>query len=316
MKERLARQTNKAIIDSLESARIEYENMQRLVILSGYTFPSKPSKDGIYRIYVQDSAKQGGRKQLSSSTLEGLKDKVYTYERSSKYSQCKKTIGDIFQITQDEKLKYIKSEEKKVSVKNTIVRNKAAYKRFVTDTFFDKMFICDVTKNDIEELFFINLERYELKKKGLASLKAVIKPIFDLAFQEYWISDNPYARVDFKKFNNMLIEDTPIEDRFFSQEELDMMLQYVHKKQRENHKNFFTPYALELQMIAALRRGEVPPLKWTDIDDFSLTVQREMITAKSPEGGKQEFKIVEHTKNLQKQKISHYKGIKRVFRQT
>ena len=57
----MAKQTDKAIMESLESARIEYEHMQRIAILSGYTFPTKPSKDGIYRIYVSDPSKKSGR---------------------------------------------------------------------------------------------------------------------------------------------------------------------------------------------------------------------------------------------------------------
>lgn len=99
----------------------------------------------------------------------------------------------------------------------------------------------------------------------------------------------------------MVIEDVPIENRAHSLEDLDKMLEYVHKKQADR-PGFITPYALELQIITAMRRGEIPAIKWSDIDDECITIQREMLTVKDPDGGKGRYEIVEHTKTYKNRK--------------
>ena len=39
-------------------------HIEKEEILKGYSFPSKPGKDGYYRIYVTDSTRKSGRRQL------------------------------------------------------------------------------------------------------------------------------------------------------------------------------------------------------------------------------------------------------------
>ncbi len=57
-------------------------------------------------------------------------------------------------------------------------------------------------------------------------------------------------------------------------------------------------YALELQMLMGMRRGEVAPLEWSDIhDDQYILISKEQITVKSAEDAHVEgFAIVSHTK--------------------
>lgn len=291
-------------MESLERAHSEYEAMQRLFILSRYTIPETPSpSDSIYRTYVHDPSKPNGRRQLSSSTREGLKDKVYAWERSNKSSnKYFKTVYDAFTITQNEKLKYVKSEEKRCSVENTVSRNNINYKRFIADTDFHNKYICEITKNDIEDILFLNLSRYDLNYKGFQSLKSVLKPIFDLAFQEEWIEDNPYSRINFKKFSNMIVDDVPIEKRVHSSEDINRMLDYIHSQQKKYPKSI-SGFALELQILIALRRGEIPALMWEDLSSDCLTIRREMLELKKASGtSNSKYAIVQHTKTYKDRK--------------
>ena len=148
-----------------------------------------------------------------------------------------------------------------------------------------------ITKEDIENICLVNLQKYDLKKKAFLSLRGILKSVFDLAFSEYWITDNVYQRVIFKKFNDMLIPDTPTHKRVHSQKEFSDILKELHRKQKARPK-FTTYWALELQMIMGLRRGEIPPLRWKkDVTETFVSITREQLTADN------EYIIVEHTKN-------------------
>ncbi len=104
-----------------EDIRKLYENMLRDEALDNYTFPTKPSSDGYYHIYVADSTKKTGRRAVKAKTLDELKEKVY-------------------------ELKLVKSEERKLSVQNTINRNRTAYARFFSEAAFERKYVWEITK--------------------------------------------------------------------------------------------------------------------------------------------------------------------------
>ena len=54
---------------SHEDIRKLYENMLRDEALKDYTFPSKPSSDGYYHVYVADNTKKTGRRAVKAKTL-------------------------------------------------------------------------------------------------------------------------------------------------------------------------------------------------------------------------------------------------------
>lgn len=280
---------------SFEDVRKLYEMKEREEILKNYSFPEKPSKDGYYRTYVKDITKKAGRKQLSGKTLDELKDKVYDFEKG-KSGKARKTFKDAFLITQEEKLKYIKNPEKIVSVKNTISRNNSEYKRFFKGTFIESKYLDSITKEELENIVLMNLQKYDLRKKGLSSMKAILKAIFDLGYEQYWIKDNTYSRVNFKKFSDLLVESVPVSERVHSNAEIMNMLAYIHEHQKK--KPFYIPaWTLEMQILTGTRRGELPPLRWSDVHEDYIEIKRSQITVKKDGNQKESFKIVSHTKN-------------------
>lgn len=280
-------------IMALESARSEYEHMKRDILIQGVTLPSKPSKDGVYRVYVPDPTKKSGRRQVSSASLEGLKDKIYKSLTSNEKGRFERTFAEVYALTENERLKYVKNKEKRLSVINTNVRYRQAYKRFIEGTAFEKMFISEIGKTDIEDLIFMNLSRYSLREKGLASLRRILKPAFDLAYSSEWIMDNPYSRVDFRKYQNMLEDDVPVEERSHSDEDIERMLDAIHEHQKAK-PSYIPAYALEMQIITAFRRAELPPLTWYDIKDTHVSVHREQLSIRDVKP--ERFEIVSHTK--------------------
>lgn len=249
--------------DNLTSldAREICKMIEKKEILSKYTFPAKASKDGYFRIYVNDSSYKSGRKQIAAKSLEELKDKVYQH-KCGITDASSKSFKYIFELTQKEKLKYVKDKEKKLSLTNTIERIQRDYNRFFAGTDFEKMKIYEITNKD----------------------------------SEYLIKDNPYDRVNFKKFKDMFIKNVPIEDRMHSDEELFRMIDELHCKQQERPK-YSSYWAMEFQILTGTRRGEIPPLTWEHIKEQYLIIEQSQITTGNT------MHIVSHTKNYVKRRF-------------
>lgn len=270
-----------------EDARKLYIEIEKERILSMYNFPTKPSSDGYYHIYLTTTE---GRKQIKAKNLDKLKEKVYEFEHQVR------TFKVVFDTMVEQKLKYVKSPDRKASVLNTVRILKSDYKRFFSDTEFERMAIDSITKRDIEEVCFANLQRYDLRKKTFLSMRSIIKQTLALAYEEYWIPENPYLRVNFKKYNDLIIDTAPISKRVHSDDEFEEMLEYLHERQKKK-PDYVPLYALELQMLMGLRRGEVAPLEWTDVTDTFVNITKEQIyICKSDKTKKGYSMIVPHTK--------------------
>lgn len=280
---------------SFKDAQKIYAMKEREEILKGYSFPDHPSKDGYYRVYIKDATKKSGRRQLTGKTLDELKEKVYAFEKGIS-GKARKTFKDVFLITQEEKLKYVKNPEKVVSVQNTISRNRSEYKRFFEGTFIESRYLDAITKDELEKIVLLNLQRYDLRRKGLASMQSILKAIFSLGYEQYWIKDNIYSRLNFKKFSDMLVESVPVSERVHSNEEIEKMLEYIHEHQKSK-PDYIPAWAMEMQILTGTRRGELPPLRWSDIHEEYIEIKRSQITVKKDGSTKEYFQIVSHTKN-------------------
>lgn len=293
--------------ENVKRARIALLDAEKEEFLKRYTFPEKPSPDGFYHYNLKIARRK--YKTFKAKRLDDLKEKVYQYEQRTS-EMTLKSFQEVFEIVQEENLRYTKELEKKYSKENTVKRNKDAYKRFFQDTDFENRFVQNTSKKDIENIIILNLERYDLKKKAYQMMTGIIKSVFDYAFQEEWISENPYDRVNFKKFRNMIVSDTAIEKREHSTEDIEKIKSYIRTKQEKRPK-FITPYALELQTLMGLRRGEVPPLRWSDVKEDHILISREMLTIRKDETYKKKTHvIVDHTKTWKDRKFPLTEGIK------
>jgi integrase len=265
--------------------------------LKKVTFPKKPSSDGYYHCYVKDPLKKSGRKQIKAKTLEDLQKKVRTYENGES-GDARRTFREAYEILQQRTGDLVKTRERHYSVSNTVSRHWQTYNRFFAGTDFEKLHVDEITELDIEAVCRLNLERYNLRKRAWQSMRTVIKQVMDLSFHRRWTMENNYLRCDFAQFKDMILPDVPIAERAYSQEEMDNVMAFIAEKHRKA-PSYLPAYALEMQIIMGLRRGEVPPLRWSDVHDFWIGIEREQITLKpqTGTGGKDSFHIVGHTKN-------------------
>lgn len=278
------------ILNELETARRQIIlNMEKEKVLSKYSMPAKPGKDGYFRVMIKDGTKKSGRSTVAAKSLDELTDKLILRDRTGE------SFAEIYQLTKQEKLKYIKNPQKLYSVQNTIKRNDSTINMYFIDTEFYTSCVRTLTKHDIEEFIFQILSDKNLTKKALATIKTILKLVFDYAYFNEIIFDNPLTRVDFKKFNDMLVEPKPVSQRYHSDNDISRMLKCIHIDQH-SRPDFVTPYAMELQILTGMRRGEIPPLTWDDISLERIYIHREQITVRRFNDIPEHFEIVDHTK--------------------
>ena len=285
-----------AILDP-EVFRELYRISMEQKLLEKYTFPKKPSSDGYYHCAIKDPSRRNGYRHVKSRTPEGLRDKVLQFERGE-LGESRKTFRDAYTILQQKTGDLVKCSERRLSVTNSISRHWQTYDRFFTGTDFEKLYVDEITELDIEAVCRMNLERYDLRKRAWQSMRTVVKQVMDLAFHRRWIQENTYLRCDFAQFRDMVLPDVPIARRAYSPEEMEKIMAFIAEKQRKS-PSYLPAYALEMQILLGLRRGEVPPLRWSDVHDFWIGIEREQITLKpkTGTGGRDTFHIVGHTKN-------------------
>ena len=98
-----------------------------------------------------------------------------------------------------------------------------------------------------------------------------------------------------KKFNDMVAKEVEIDKRVHSDAEEKLILDEIHRHQRR--KPYYIPaYALEMQILTGTRRGEIPPLRKTDVHEKYIEFSREQITVKKFGDRLEYFEIVDHTK--------------------
>lgn len=101
----------------------------------------------------------------------------------------------------------------------------------------------------------------KIPKKAFASLRGILKSVFDMAYSEYLVSDNVYQRVDFSLFKNMYIPETPIDNRMHPTDEVYAIIQELHRREK-TRPMYSSIWALEMQILMGARCGELPRLPW------------------------------------------------------
>ena len=261
-----------------DSVRALLMKLEKEKILNAYTIPKKPDKEGYYRIYVKDPTRPGGRKQFRDKNLDNLKEKVYRYEKSIPESDLIVTFHDAFEYA----LKFEEenvSKERQKSKNNTISKYRSDYTRFFTGSSFVNKSIKEITTRDIDMEVRAILRKLQLSKKGMESIRGIINLAFKRACYMGWIDANPAESIIWKDYKKLLKEPTPIKERVYSEKELAEMHKFVLEHQK--FKPSYVPaYALEFQMLTGMRRGEIAPLLWDDVDfeNGTIFVHRELIS--------------------------------------
>lgn len=158
---------------------------------------------------------------------------------------------------------------------NTILRDKQVYKRFITDAFSGTP-IKDITERYLLSFVLKQVQTIHPKEKALKSFLGVLRTVFKYAFNEHLISSNPCDRLNTEPYYKYCDMSFASEEKFFTAKEVKQIQTYELSLLDEEPYQPLV-FAVLLSSMTAMRIAEIPPLKWTDIQDGMLHISKQLV---------------------------------------
>lgn len=265
---------------------LEQMNKAKVIASHPYKITEMVKHDEPYFLtYVYDETKKNHRRQISAKSKMLLENKIY--ENYLK-SQIKTFSSVYFEWYENSYKGEVKTE--------THTRVGTDYIRFLKDTVFSKKAITDIDVCDVEDFVHNAIIKFKLKNQGYKNLKSLLNGVFKYAKKKKYIKENPMEFAEFSKSNIVEPKKEKKEAVVFTSAEANLIKQVII----EDKANFKTslPFGLLLSFQLGLRVSELIALKWSDIDNNTLHIQRQEIcyTLHNDDKKQTVHEIVEHTK--------------------
>lgn len=240
-------------------------------------------KDNAYYTYLPDETRSSGRLLIRKKDLKALEDAIVEFYKDKVVAP---TINVLFKEWMDEKLQFNEI------TKGTYDRYSNDFKRFITDSILDNRKIAYITEYDLEMFIRYSISTHNLTVKAYSNLRTIIRGMFKYAKKRKltnisistFFSDLDLSRKVFAR--NLKAKETQV----FSEDEIPKLLNYL----RENPT--VENLGLLLTFQTGIRTGELSGLKFSDVTNNVIHIQRQEIKYKDEETGKNTRKIVDYTK--------------------
>ena len=209
-------------------------------------------------------------KQIESVNEEKLNSKIIEYyvieESRKKQEKTCPTFLEVYYMWRS--IKDLELDD------NSIYKFNTDCKRFFVGTDFAEMPINQINENTIKVFMLETIKRLELCKETTRKFFSYIKNVIRYARIEKIITDNPVEFLEPKDFTKHCGEIEVSDcDKYYTDTELAIILKALHGYYRENPL-YMPPYAIELAMYTGMRVSELSTLKWSDINDICISINK------------------------------------------
>ena len=267
------------IID-LDAMREKVGAMQKQEILEQHTFRIWKGTYGHWYTYIPDSDAKGGRRLVHKRKREDIDEAIiqaYYTELQEPY------IEEVFREWVDRKLEY--GEIKKQSYDRYV----RVYERFFRPHKIGSLRMPYVTEEILEEFIKSSIHDQQLTAKAWGNLRVVIYGIFRHAKKKGYtkmsitnfMGDLELSRKAFKR--NVKTSETEV----FTDEEYELIRNYIETKEPT-----VINYGIILAFQTGVRAGELAALKWEDVHDGFLSINKTEIYYRD-ENNKNKFAVAE-----------------------
>ena len=264
-------------IMSLESIEELIEMRERKLYLQKHDNKIWQGKNGKWYTYV------GDRKLVKRNDLPSLESYIANYYAEKEDNP---TFDILFHQWVESKL------ETGEIVKSTYDRYLIDYQRYFKDENLSYMKIRIITEDDLDIFIRTVISKHELTQKMYSNFRTILLGTFKYAKRRHYTDisiSNFFSDIDISR---RVFKQNPqnLENAVFNTDELPILIEYLQR--HGTIGNLGLIFAFE----SGVRCGELAALKFSDVSNDILHVQRQEIVYKSDEAGKQVHEIVEYTK--------------------
>lgn len=242
--------------DTLSSSEI-VEKIERMkqdrFIKTKYHDKIKTRKDG-RQFYVIIN-----RKQITSTTLDGLYEKLWELEFGRQNASLSIVYPEWLIWKRD----------------NTSVSAKTLKEyTFIWKKFFEGLPLIEIPMKNLTAKDFVIFFRELTKNRGMTkkmftNMKSLLNGIYFYAIEQEIISCNPIRDIDCRQFSFKPVNHS---DDAFTVEEREQLLKHL------SGNNSIYSLAIQLDFCLVLRIGELLALRWSDIEGDNIHIQEQLLS--------------------------------------
>ena len=227
------------------------------------------STDSKWYTYLPDLKKEKGKRLVKRKTKEEIEDIIVEYYKAHGIPQ---TIEKTFYEWLDKKVKFGEISQQ------TVNRYTVDFKKYFLD--FKNKDISLVTEDFLENFILDCIRNYNLKSKAWSNLRTILRGMFLFAKKKGYTNVSIVtflSELDLSKkiFNH---EKKADENVIYTQKEVDSIVSKI-----SDYKNI-NDMAILFAIYTGMRVGEIVALKWQDINENYIHVNRTQIRYKDANG--------------------------------
>ena len=226
---------------------------------------------------------EDGRRQITASSLKDLEDKIVNHYKEIENDP---TLDMVFYEWLADRLKF-----NEIS-KGTYDRYVNDYIRFFKDSEIKSVKIKRINEDDLDEFIRESITEKDLSQKAYSNLRTIVRGMFKYAKRRKYTDINISAffqDIDLAKRMFKRVKHDP-ESQVFSETEIPRLIEWLDTHPRVSN------YGVILALQTGLRTAELAALKYSDIQDNVLHVQRQEIKYKGETKGEVIHEIVDYCK--------------------
>lgn len=263
----------RGIID-VTDARKQIDMTKRKEILKEHEDMIWHSSDGHWYCYLPDNTKPRNRRKIKRVTREAIEKVLIDFYLKEKEREREQKRRD--DMTLEELYNEFMDYKEEMVCSNTIRRMEADWRRFYEpcEELIHKPYK-EITKVDIDKFMNQTVNKRNLSSKCFHNMCGIIKQIFNYAVDAEYIEKSPY-RVNVNKKKVVRAKKKENTTEIFFPDEQKLILDEMERRLRNNPTNT-APLAIKLDFELGVRKGELLALRYSDIKDGKIHVQRQVV---------------------------------------
>ena len=264
---RYLEESGKIDMDAVEKEMKEKENEKLLAehpyAISHIDDPRFP--DGRWKTYIKDKSRPNNRRPIVRVRYEDLISALLKHYHMEIAPQTMESI-----------LKEYLDDKRRVAQDVTVARDKRAWNRYLAGTEIVKKPIDDLTGDDLKIWLEDLIDKEQLTKHQYTNVKTIINQILDYAVYKKYILVSPIAGIKINKNKMRPEHKKPGKTQRFLDDEVQRIkaLAWDDYYKRRHRIHQLVPLALIFMFCTGIRIGEACAVKWSDIEDRVIIIQR------------------------------------------